>query len=210
MRTHAKSLAATLAIALALGCATQEGNEQALGAVLGGAAGGTICAIAGGNSAECVASAAGGALVGWGIVKVKQTMEKRTELAQNASKPAVLIRNYQIDPPAVAPGQAMTASTTYDLLSPKSVGPRPVTQTFKIQTLDGKEVNTFTPMQGQMKEQGRYEVGWEIPIPKKAPPGQYQLVQVLDAQTASPEVRAANFEVVKKVSWVEWLEDWRG
>jgi hypothetical protein len=85
-----------------------------------------------------------------------------------------------------------------------------VTQTFKIQTLDGKEVNTFTPMQGQMKEQGRYEVGWEIPIPKKAPPGQYQLVQVLDAQTASPEVRAANFEVVKKVSWVEWLEDWRG
>jgi hypothetical protein len=210
MEIRTKTLCATLAVALGLGCATTEGNEQALGAVLGGAAGGTICAIAGGNTAECLASAAGGAALGWGIVKVKQTMERRTELAQNASKPAVLIRDYQVQPPAVAPGQAMTASTTYDLLSPKAAGPRPVTQTFKIQTLDGKEVNSFTPMEGQLKEQGRYEVGWEIPIPKKAPPGQYQLVQVLDAQTASPEVRAATFEVVKQVSWIEWLQDWRG
>lgn len=202
----------SLALVLALGpaCATTEGTQQATGTILGGAAGGLICAVAGGNTAQCLASAAGGAALGWGLVKVKQVSERRYDLAKTTSRPVVVIRDYRLDPPAVAPGQAFTASTTYDLMTPPNTGPRPVTQSFKILNSEGKEVNKFSPIQGQLKEQGRYEVGWEVPIPKKAPPGRYRLVQVLDAQTASPEIRTASFQVVKQVSWIEWLSDWRG
>ena len=203
MKTRTKTLSVTLVLVLGAGCATTEENEQALGATLGAVAGGAICAIAGGNTAACLASAAGGALVGWGGVKAKQVMEQRTALAQNVTKPSVTIRSYRIDPSTVTPGQAITVTTTYDLLMPKSEGSRPVTQTFTIQSPEGKQINTFTPMEGQLKEQGRYEVGWEVPIPNKAPPGRYRLVQQLDAGTASPGVRTANFEVVKRVAFAE-------
>lgn len=200
MKLSTRISSVALVVTFGVGCATAEENEQALAAALGAVVGGGICALAGGNTVACLASAAGGAFAGWGVVKAKQVMDRRTDLPQKASKPSVVITDYQLEPSSVVPGQAVTATTTYDLLTPQS---RPVTQTFKIETADGKEVATFTPMKEQFKEQGRYEVGYEIPIPKKAPAGQYRLVQQLDAQTASPEVRTASFDVVKKVAWLE-------
>lgn len=210
MKARAKLVSVTLVLALGFGCATSEGTNQATGAAIGGLAGGLICTAAGGNAGVCVASAAGGALLGWGAVKAKQVMDRRSELAQTSAAPSVVIRDYQLQPAVLAPGQALTANTTYDLMTPSSVGPRAVTQTFRILTADGKEVNSFTPVQGQMKEHGRYDVGIEIPIPKQAPPGNYQLVQTLDAQTARPEVRIATFQVVKRVSENRAAPDWRG
>lgn len=197
MRTSTKnSLVLTVAI-LGLGCATVEENEEALGAALGGVAGGAICALAGGNSAQCLASAAGAALAGWGVVKVKQVMEHRSDLTQKVSKPSIKIREYQLQPSVISPGQAITAKTTFDLLTPD---PRPVTQTFKFQNANGDDVASFTAIQDQVKQQGRYEVAYDIPVPNKAPVGRYRLVQELDAQTASPEKRSASFDVVRRVA----------
>ena len=55
-------------------------------------------------------------------------------------------------------------------------------------------------MNQQPTEHGRYHVGFEVPIPRKAEPGNYELMQVLDAQTSAPEVRTAAFQVVKRIA----------
>ena len=196
MKRWTKGVSLTLVLALGLGCATDGGN-QAAGAAAGALAGGLICALAGGKAAVCVAAAAGGAALGWGAVKLKQVVSRREELAEHSARPMVMIRDYRLEPVAVQPGQSLTALTSFDLSTPISAGARPVTQNFKLMK-DGEEVLAFTAMDQQPTVHGRYHMGFEVPIPRKAEPGNYELMQVLDAQTASPEVRTAAFIVVKQ------------
>ncbi len=199
MNNQRRAVALTLILVLGSGCATTAGTNQATGAALGAVAGGLICALAGGNAGTCVAAAAGGAALGWGAVKLKQVVNQREELAEHTARPMVMIRDYRLDPMQVQPGQSLTALTSFDLSTPATASSRPVTQNFKL-LKDGEEVLAFTAMDQQLTEHGRYHVGFEVPIPRKAEPGNYELVQVLDAQTAAPEVRTAVFQVVKRLA----------
>jgi uncharacterized protein YcfJ len=203
MNLRARAVSIVLVASLAVGCATSEGGQQATGAAVGAAAGGLICALAGGNAGACIAAAAGGAALGWGAVKLKQVAERRYALKQTNARPSVLITDYSVQPVLLQPGQPITTTTMYELRTPASVGPRPVTQTFRLLQGD-KELTAFTPVQGQMKEHGRYEVSYEIDTPRKMQPGTYQLQQILDAQTIEPEVRTVMFQVAKKTAWSEW------
>jgi len=210
-----RALALALAGVFGAGCANlSEGQQQALGALTGAAVGGATCQLVGGNTGECLAVAAGGAVLGWAAVKTKQVLDRREDLPPSGStsapaNPTVVIRDYRLQPATIQPGQALVATTLYDLRTPPQAGPRPVTQTFRV-LKDGKEIGAFTPVENQLKEHGRYEVGWEIPVPGDAAPGQYQLVQTLDAKTASPEQRIASFTVTPKVAWYERLLPGRG
>lgn len=199
MNSRTKAVSLTLVLALGLGCATTEGTNQATGAAIGAVAGGLICALAGGNAGVCVAAAAGGAALGWGAVKLKQVVNQREELAIRSKRPMVMIQDYRLEPIQVQPGQSLTALTSFDLSTPVGAGSRPVTQNFKL-LKDGEQVLVFTAMNQQLTEHGRYHVGFEVPIPRKAEPGNYELMQVLDAQTAAPEVRTAAFQVVKRIA----------
>jgi hypothetical protein len=196
---HARRRTTALVIGsmLLVSCATTDQRNQVLGALGGAVAGAGIAALAGGDTTAIVASAAGGALVGWGAVKLAQYYSQRTDNAQQeatvvgyqpAQGPVVKLRSTAATPQEVQPGQPVTFEMDYALLAPEG-STVPVRETWEL-TKDGKTIATV-PSQQQQRQPGGWKTRGAINVPKNAAAGTYIVKNRVEAGTSYDEQIAA-------------------
>ena len=163
-------------------CSTmgEDGRDQVLGGTIGALAGAAIGAAASGGKPEAIiAGAVAGGVVGWGAVKLVQYNSQRTRSAQEEAdvlgykgKGTMLnIRNAEVTPETVRPGQEVSLAMDYALLAPKNESNIPVTETWQLEK-DGKVLST-TRGELQHREPGGWSTKANVSIPKNAKPGTY-------------------------------------
>jgi hypothetical protein len=182
-----------LALSLAAGCATTEQNQQLGGAAVGGLAGGLLCTALGGNAAQCVASAAAGAAIGWGTVKVSQYRSSQVRSSQADNRiygltappggTSVVVRKSSATPQNVRPGQEVSVSTDYSVILPGGTSQAEVVESWVL-TKDGKVLANLSQPPVQ-RSAGGYVAEAAIPIPANAPHGTYTVEHKVQAGTVS-------------------------
>jgi hypothetical protein len=187
------SAIAAVALTLMAGCATTEQNQQLGGAAVGGLAGGLLCTALGGNTAACLASAAAGAAIGWGTVKVSQyrSAQVRSSQADNRiygltappNSTSVVVRKCSATPQNVRPGQEVSVSTDYSVVLPAGTSQADVVESWVL-TKDGKVLADFAQPAVQ-RSAGGYVAAAGIPIPTNAPRGTYVVEHRVQAGTVS-------------------------
>jgi hypothetical protein len=187
--------AVTVALVLSLvaGCATTEQNQQLGGAAVGGLAGGLLCTALGGNTAACLASAAAGAAIGWGTVKVSQYRSSQVRSSQSDNRiygltappdsTSVVVRKSSAAPQNVRPGQAVSVSTDYSVILPRGTSQADVVESWVL-TKNGKVLANLSQPPVQ-RSAGGYVAEAEIPIPANAPHGTYVVEHKVQAGTVS-------------------------
>jgi hypothetical protein len=196
-----RTLAVAACALLLFSCATPQQNE-ALGGLGGGLAGGLICAAAGGGTGACVASAVGGAVLGWGAVKLSQKAQQDRPADKESlyygydpsQGTVVAIRAMRVKPEKVKAGGTVDVETEYSLLVPKAEVTPPLRQTFSVWK-DGEELHAYPPAE-LPSDPGGWTVAQEISIPAGAKPGLYEVKQVLDANDAA-DFKGTAFMVVQ-------------
>jgi hypothetical protein len=187
-----------LSLSLAAGCATTEQNQQLGGAAVGGLAGGLLCTALHGNTAACLASAAAGAAIGWGTVKVSQYRSAQVRSSQSDNRiygltappdsTSVVVRKSSAVPQSVQPGQEVNVSTDYSVILPHGTSQVDVVESWAL-TKDGKVLANLAQPPVQ-RSAGGYVAQAGIPIPGNAPHGTYviehkvQAGTVFDSQTS--------------------------
>lgn len=173
---------------LLAGCATQQGNDQLMGAgigALGGAAlGCAIGAAAGGGSGCATGAAIGaatGAVAGWGTVKYQQYQASQVRtaqedqrlygLAKSVDTTQVKINKGTSKPGKVKPGESVKLFTDYSVQLPAKQNSAPVSESWTLKK-DGKVLADLPPQNNQ-RTSGGWNADATIPIPKNANPGTY-------------------------------------
>lgn len=173
---------ATLALCciLVTGCATPEGQQQAVGAGTGAALGALAGGLIGGNTKSALIGAGVGALLGYGAVKLSQYRSSQVRSVQDdkklygyrrVSNPVVKIRNATSAPSQIQPGQEITITTDYSVALPSGMDQVPVEESWILKK-DGKEVQRLGP-QSDTRSAGGYLSGGAIEIPRNMPSGTY-------------------------------------
>lgn len=188
------------------GCATSQGrlDPKPIGAIVGGALGGGLCAVAGGEPILCTVAGLGGAAVGWGVTAVIEEATQRSEgygtaVAETHYRPEQGLRvdldRAAVSPGRAAPGENLDVTAHYWVLAPESGRAVPVTLTASVWQDGEKLREVFTETLQQVP--GGYDVRRSFPVASDAPPGAYELrfeVTAPDAhgERAMPLVVAAN------------------
>jgi hypothetical protein len=193
-RTSNAAVAAvvTVTLATATGCATTQEGQQMQGAATGAIAAGLLTGLLTGNVGYGLAAAAGGALLGWGAVKLVQsnTQQVRTVqqdqqiygLSPSATSALVKLNKAAAAPDSLAPGQTVTVYSDYSLALPASQSSSEVSESYVLKK-DGKELFASQPQKAQHTA-GGYAVTASIPIPKDAAPGTYVVETKVQAGTS--------------------------
>ncbi len=178
------------------GCSmTKEQRDQMLGGLLGAAGGAAIGALAsGGDPAAIAAGAAGGALVGWGAVKLTQYYAEKTRTAQEEGQivgytegqgTVIQIRGAKVSPDKVKAGDEITFETEYALLAPTSESTVAVEETWELWK-DGKLV-TKIPPKAETREPGGWRTQASIDAPTNIEPGTYVVKNRVQAGSSYDE-----------------------
>jgi uncharacterized protein YcfJ len=188
-RIYCKSLVvAALFPVLLTSCATQQGNDQLMGAgagALSGAALGCLTGLAFGGGSGCAQGAAIGATVGmvagWGVVKMNQYQASQVRtanedqrlygLAKSVNTPQVKINKGTSKPDTVRPGESVKLSTDYSLQLPDNMKTASVSESWTLKK-DGKVLADLPPQNNQ-RSSGGWDADGVVPIPKEAKPGTY-------------------------------------
>ncbi len=204
--------ALALCPSLIAGCATQQGNDQLLGAgggAMGGAALGCLTGfIAGGNASSCgtgaAIGAATGAVVGWGAVKLSQYQasqvrtttddQKMYGLTKPVDTTQVKIRKGSSAPRTVKPGESVNVTTDYSLMLPTQTSSTQVTETWILEK-DGKTLAEL-PQKSMDRASGGWNADAVIPVPKNAELGTYVIEHKVQAG-ASYDTDESTFIVAK-------------
>lgn len=183
----------TLAIAALIGttltgCATQQGNEQLVGAGVGCAAGAVVGGLIGGRSGAAIGCAAGGAL-GFGAVKISQYNAEQARsqqadanryskvdpdfygLNRSATETAIKVRSAQTVPETIRPGQLVTATTDYSIVTPQNISTVTVDESWVLKK-DGEEIASLSAPP-QTRDSGGWTTKSEFNVPDDAAPGVY-------------------------------------
>ena len=170
------------------GCATQDGNEQLIGAGVGCAAGAIVGGLIGGRKGAAIGCAAGGTM-GVGAVALSQynARQARTAradasryskvdpdfygLSRSSTESAVKIRASGSSPSTVSPGQAVTVTTDYSIITPRNVDTVAVDESWILKK-DGEEI-TKLEVDAQKRRSGGWSTVGEFNVPNDAPPGTY-------------------------------------
>lgn len=186
---HWKNLAAlALCPVLLSACATQQGNDQMMGAgigALGGAALGCAVGFAAGGGGGCAKGAAigaaAGAVAGWGTVKYNQYQAEQVRTAQedqrlygltkSVSTTQVKINKGSSQPRKVRPGDSVQLMTDYSVQLPRGMDAALVSQSWTLKK-DGK-VLAALPEQTFQRTAGGWNADASVPIPGNAGPGTY-------------------------------------
>jgi hypothetical protein len=205
-------VALALCPSLMLGCATQQGNDQLMGAgggALGGAALGCLTGfIAGGSASSCgtgaAIGAAAGAVVGWGAVKISQYQASQVRTAHDdqrmygLTKPVdttqVKIRKGSSTPRSVKPGDSVSLATDYSVMLPPDTPSAQVAESWALQK-DGK-VLAELPQKSTARASGGWNADAVIPVPKNAELGTYVIEHKVQAGT-SYDTDESTFVVAK-------------
>ncbi len=167
-----------LLIALCFGCATQEENQQLLGAGAGAAVG-----CAGGAAVKgkegCITGGVLGAAVGWGVTAHYQASQVRSQqqdqkiygVTKPVSATQVKIRKGSSTPKQVHPGDTVKVLTDYSLLIPAKISSVQVEESWVLMK-DGKVLSTL-PGQRSDRAAGGWMADASIKIPADAKPGTY-------------------------------------
>jgi hypothetical protein len=176
----AAAMSATIVIA---GCQSTGGevNEQMVGAGVGAALGCGVGLLIGGRAESCLAGAAAGGLVGWGVVKLNQYQAHQVRSAsadrrvygftQAVDTPQVKIRRGTSSPKRVRPGQDVRITTDYSVLLPPGDQSTIVKESWVLKK-DGKVLARLQP-QTNRRTAGGWDAVASIPIPSNAAPGTY-------------------------------------
>jgi len=175
--------AAMSAMVVVSGCQSTGGevNEQMVGAGVGAALGCGVGLLIGGRAEHCLAGAAAGGLVGWGVVKINQyqahqvrsaAAERRVYgLTQAVDTPQVKIRRGTSSPRHVRPGQDVRITTDYSVLLPPGDRSATVRESWVLKK-DGRVLANLPP-QTNRRTAGGWAASASIPIPGNASPGTY-------------------------------------
>jgi len=184
-----KSLSAFLLCPVLLsGCATQQGNDQLVGAgagAAGGAALGCLIGLAAGGGRGCAIGAAAGAVTGaaagWGVVKYQQYQASQVRtpqedqrlygLAKSVDTTQVKINKGTSKPGTVKPGESVKLFTDYSVQLPAKQKTAPVSESWTLKK-DGKVLAELPPQNNQ-RTSGGWNADATVPIPKSASPGTY-------------------------------------
>jgi len=186
---HVRTIAIAAVIGASLsGCATQQGNQQLMGAGVGCIAGGIVGGLIAGRSGAALGCAAG-SMLGVGAVAISQynAEQARTKqadanhyrkvdpdfygLSRSATETAVKIRTSSTSPTSIKPGGAVTATTYYSIITPKGVNDVAVDESWLLKK-DGEEIADLT-QEGQIRQSGGWSTETEFNVPKGAEPGTY-------------------------------------
>jgi hypothetical protein len=178
------------------GCQTTgEANEQAMGAGVGAALGCGVGLLIGGRAENCLAGAAAGGLLGWGVVKLNQYQAHQVRsasadqrvygLTQAVNSPQVKIRKGTSAPRRVRPGQSVDISTDYSLMLPPGDRSAKVKESWVLMK-DGKVLANLPP-QTNRRTAGGWAASAEIPIPGDAAPGTYVVEHKVSAGSSYDE-----------------------
>lgn len=180
---------AMLPLLLSGGCATQQGNDQLMGAgagLVGGAALGCLTGfLAGGDASGCAQGAAIGAAVGavtgWGAVKLSQYQATQVRspqedqqvygLANSVNTTQVKINKGTSTPNMVRPGDSVKLFTDYSVQLPTNISSTPVSETWTLKK-DGNVLATLPP-QNSERTSGGWNADATVPIPTNAELGTY-------------------------------------
>ena len=195
-----------LAVSSIAGCASRSGriDPKPIGAIVGGALGGGLCAAAGGEPILCTVAGLGGAAVGWGVTAVIEEATQQSEgygtaVAETHYRPEQGLRvdldRATVSPGRAAPGENLDVTAHYWVLAPESGRAVPVTLTASVWQEGEKLREVFTETLQQAP--GGYDVKRSFPVAADAPPGAYELrfeVSAPDArgERAMPLIVAAN------------------
>lgn len=171
------------------GCATQQGNDQLMGAgagMVGGAALGCLTGfLAGGNAGDCAKGAAIGAAVGavtgWGAVKLNQYQATQVRsaqedqqvfgLAKSVNTTQIKINKGTSTPNMVRPGDSVRLFTDYSVQLPANIDTTPVSESWTLKK-DGKVLASLPPQNSQ-RTSGGWNADATVPIPTNAELGTY-------------------------------------
>jgi len=186
---HKKTICAFLLCPLLLSaCATQQGNDQLMGAgagAVGGAALGCLIGLAAGGGRGCATGAAigaaTGAVAGWGAVKLSQyqATQVRTPqedqrlygLTKSVDTAQVKINKGTSKPGMVKPGESVKLFTDYSLQLPTKQSTAQVAESWTLKK-DGKVLADLPPQNNQ-RTSGGWNADATVPIPANASPGTY-------------------------------------
>lgn len=181
--------AAILPVLMVSGCATQQGNDQLMGAgagMVGGAALGCLTGfLAGGNAGGCATGAAIGAAVGavtgWGAVKVSQYQASQVRtvqedqqvygLTKSVNATQIKINKGTSNPKSVRPGDSVQLFTDYSVQLPASMTSTQVSESWVLKK-DGNVLAELPP-QNNLRTAGGWNADATIPIPTNAELGTY-------------------------------------
>jgi hypothetical protein len=164
------------------GCQTTgETNEQVVGAGVGAALGCGVGLLVGGRAENCLAGAAAGGLLGWGVVKLNQYEARQVRsasadrrvygLTQQVDSTQVKIRKGTSTPKRVRPGQDVDIATDYSVMLPPGDQSANVKESWVLKK-DGKVLANLPP-QTNRRTAGGWAASAVIPIPSDAAPGTY-------------------------------------
>jgi len=174
---------------------TKEHRDQILGGILGAAGGAAVGALAGrGDPGAIVAGAVGGAVVGWGAVKLTQYHAERVRPAGQEAKAlgysgsqgtVVKIRGASTTPGHLKPGQAVILNMDYTVLAPADTASVPVRETWEL--WKDNQVLTKLPPQDEEREPGGWAARASIDLPAGAEPGTYIVKNRVEAGSSYDE-----------------------
>ena len=190
------AVAALGACVVMSGCQTTGGtSDQAVGAGIGAALGCGIGLLAGGQAKYCLAGAAAGGLLGWGVVALSEynARQVRTTSADQriygltgpVDSTQIKIRKGSSAPKKVKPGQGVKISTDYSVILPPNESGVNVTESWTLKK-DGQVLMDFAP-QTNRRTAGGWNADAEIPIPSDAKPGTYVVLHKVKAGSAYDE-----------------------
>lgn len=196
--TASRSLTGMLLIATLLsGCASSGGpRHEVIGAALGGALGGGICAVAGGDPLVCTAAGVGGAVIGWGVTKAIESSAQRTQPMSAVSQDyryrpeqgmRIEVSSVRLASESLAPGQTVDVVATYVVLAPDPGRARAVTETLSVWR-DGRRLRDVAS-QAEQRTPGEWTVERHFVLPENAYPGTYELRYEVAASSADGGVK---------------------
>jgi outer membrane lipoprotein SlyB len=187
-----------LLAALLPGCASTGGrSHEVIGATIGGALGGGICAVAGGDPLVCTVAGVGGAVIGWGVTKAIETSAQRTQPMSAVSQDyryqpdqgmRIEAPSVRLSSGSVAPGERVDVVATYVVLASEPGRARPVTETLSVWR-EGRKLREIDT-QAEQRTPGEWTVERQIALPENVYPGTYEIRYEVVATSADGGVRA--------------------
>ena len=178
------------------GCATQQGNQQAMGAGIGCVGGAIIGGLIAGRSGAAI-GCAGGAAIGFAGVTLAQYQAEQTRsqqadanryrkvdpdfygLSQSATATSVKIRTTGTSPSSIRAGRLITATTDYSIITPRNSTSVMVNESWVLKK-DG-EVITELHSEPQTRTSGGWSTQAEFDVPQDAPAGTYVIEHKVQA-----------------------------
>ena len=159
---------------------TEEQQDQATGAAVGGVVGAVTCLIGDCDTGDLPVRLAAGAAVGWGVVKISQSYSEQTASASDEAEAlsysptegtVIRLRNAAVEPEFTRGGEDLRFSMEYTVLAPPDAATVPVSERWAI-LKDGAmqiELDNGT----HEREQGRWVSQASIMLPADLEAGTY-------------------------------------